>query len=248
MSYYKVLEIAKSEVGYLEKASNNMLESKTGNAGFNNYTKYGKDMGCNGDFWCDAFVDWCFLKAYGKEKAKKLLGGFSNYTPTSAQYFKNMGRYFKSPKVGDIIFFKNNTRICHTGIVYKVTGERVYTIEGNTSSEAGVIRNGGSVAYKSYDLSNSRIAGYGRPDYSIVPDNIVKSEDIKSVKVKSKIQTISELNLRDKPSLNGNIITVLKKGHKCTVKDIQSGWGKVSIISNKKTYTGWISLKYVKEV
>ena len=245
---YKVLTIAKSEVGYLEKATNSMLESKTGNAGSNNFTKYGKAMGCNGDFWCDAFVDWCFLQAYGKEKAKKLLGGFSNYTPTSAQYFKNMGRYFKSPKVGDVIFFKNNIRICHTGLVYKVDGNRVYTIEGNTSSETGVIRNGGAVAYKCYDLSNSRIAGYGRPNYTLVSEKENKLDDIKSIKVGTKVQTVSELNLRKKPSTNSGVVTVLKKGHKCTIKDIESGWGKVCIISNKKTCTGWISLKYVKEV
>ena len=245
---YKVLEIAKNEVGYLEKSTNSMLESKTGNAGSNNYTKYGKVMGCNGDFWCDAFVDWCFLQAYGKDRAKKLLGGFSNYTPTSAQYFKNMGRYFKSPKVGDVIFFKNSTRICHTGLVYKVCGNKVYTIEGNTSSEAGVVRNGGSVAYKVYDLSNSRIAGYGRPNYSLVSEkNDSKTVD-DSFKVGDKVQTTTRLNLREKPTTESKVKTVLNEGHKCTLKEVKSNWGKVSVIHNKKTYTGWISLKYVKEV
>ena len=159
-----------------------------------------------------------------------------------------MGRYFKSPKVGDVIFFKNNIRICHTGLVYKVDGNRVYTIEGNTSSETGVIRNGGAVAYKCYDLSNSRIAGYGRPNYTLVSEKENKLDDIKSIKVGTKVQTVSELNLRKKPSTNSGVVTVLKKGHKCTIKDIESGWGKVCIISNKKTCTGWISLKYVKEV
>ena len=223
-----------------------MLESKTGNAGSNNFTKYGKAMGCNGDFWCDAFVDWCFLQAYGKDKAKKLLGGFSNYTPTSAQYFKNMGRYFKSPKVGDVIFFKNNVRICHTGLVYKVDGSRVYTIEGNTSSEKGVIRNGGAVAYKCYALSNSRIAGYGRPNYTLVSEKSVSADQ--SFKKGMKVQTTSNLNLRENPTTDSKIKTVLNEGHKCTLKDIKTGWGKVCIISNGKTYTGWVSLKYVKEV
>lgn len=243
---YKVLEIAKNEVGYLEKATNSMLESKTGNAGSNNYTKYGKVMGCNGDFWCDAFVDWCFLQAYGKEKAKKLLGGFSNYTPTSAQYFKNMGRYFKSPKVGDVIFFKNSTRICHTGLVYKVCGNKVYTIEGNTSSEAGVVRNGGAVAYKCYDLSNSRIAGYGRPNYSLVSEKSSSADQ--SFKKGMKVQTTSNLNLRENPTTESKIKTILNEGHKCTLKETKSGWGKVCIISKGQTSTGWISLKYVKEV
>ena len=36
----KVIEIATAEIGYLEKRTNNRLDSKTANAGQNNYTKY----------------------------------------------------------------------------------------------------------------------------------------------------------------------------------------------------------------
>lgn len=161
----QVIDIALAEVGYLEKRSNAQLESKTANAGSANYTKYGKNMGCNGQPWCDAFVDDCFVKAYGRETAKKLLGGFSNYTPTSAQYFKNMGRFYQSPQAGDQIFFQNNRGIYHTGLVYKTDSSRVYTIEGNTSGASGVIANGGGVCKKSYLLNDHKIAGYGRPAY-----------------------------------------------------------------------------------
>ncbi|MDR2025190.1 MAG: CHAP domain-containing protein, partial [Hungatella sp.] len=45
---------------------------------------------------------------------------------------------------------------------------KVYTIEGNTSSGAEVIANGGAVCLKEYALINSRIDGYGRPDWSLV--------------------------------------------------------------------------------
>ena len=112
-----MIRVALAEEGYLEKRTNDMLESKTANAGSNNYTKFGRDMGCNGQPWCDAFVDWCFKKVYGTVEAKALLGGWSNYTPTSAQYFKNMHQWFTTPQRGDVIFFKNSQRICHTGIV-----------------------------------------------------------------------------------------------------------------------------------
>ena len=40
----KVISLAKAEVGYLEKASNSNLESKTANVGYNNYTKYWRDI------------------------------------------------------------------------------------------------------------------------------------------------------------------------------------------------------------
>ena len=60
----RVVQVAAGEVGYLEKASNSQLDSKTGNAGKSNYTKYGKWIGANGDYWCASFVSWCFHAAY----------------------------------------------------------------------------------------------------------------------------------------------------------------------------------------
>ena len=164
-----MIRVALAEEGYLEKRTNDMLESKTANAGSNNYTKFGRDMGCNGQPWCDAFVDWCFKKAYGTAEAKALLGGWSNYTPTSAQYFKNMHQWFTTPQRGDVIFFKNSQRICHTGIVLEVKNGRVYTIEGNTSGGSTLEANGGCVAKKNYPLGYNRIAGYGRHKYSNTP-------------------------------------------------------------------------------
>ena len=170
----KLINIALAEVGYLEKKSKDNLDSKTANAGDNNYTKYARDMMkynagifANGFAWCDTFVDWCFVKAFGAEQAEKMLWGWSAYTPTSSGYFKNKKQWHtKNPKKGDIIFFKNASgTICHTGIVYKVDVDYVYTVEGNTSSASGVVANGGSVEKKKYALTHSRIAGYGRPEY-----------------------------------------------------------------------------------
>lgn len=171
----KVIKVAEAEVGYLEKASNANLDDKTANAGSANYTKYGRDMckitGVYGTHaaWCDCFVDWIFVEAYGQTEAERLLGGFSGYTPTSAGYFKNRKQWYTSPKVGDIIFFKNSIRICHTGIVVAVSGDIVYTIEGNTSAGQEVIPNGGAVCAKSYKITNPNIAGYGRPAYDEEP-------------------------------------------------------------------------------
>lgn len=167
----KLIQIAKQEDGYLEKASNKDLDSKTANAGKNNYTKYARDLypSLQGQPWCDMFVDWCFVQAFGEVKARQLLcGGFSAHTPTSAQYYKNMGRWSLIPEHGGQIFFKNSVRICHTGIVTKVIDGRVYTIEGNTSGASGVIANGGGVCEKSYPISHAGIAGYGMPDWSLV--------------------------------------------------------------------------------
>lgn len=166
----KVIHIAEEEKGYLEKASARDLDSKEANGGKNNFTKYARDLypALQGQPWCDMFVDWCFVKAFGEIDTRKLLGGFSAYTPASAKYFKDKGLWNTSPKPGDQIFFKNSLRIYHTGIVERVTDDRVYTIEGNTGNSAEVVANGGGVWGKSYSLSHRSIAGYGRPQWSLV--------------------------------------------------------------------------------
>ena len=169
---YKVIQVAKSQIGYLEKSSNSQLDDFTANAGRANYTKYARDYkgfageDYQGQAWCDMFVDWCFVKAYGVDKARDLLGGFDAYTPASAQYFKARGQWHTSdPQPGDVVFFENSQRINHTGIVTEVKDGRVHTVEGNTSSGGDVVANGGGVWPKSYALYNSKIAGYGRPAY-----------------------------------------------------------------------------------
>ncbi|MBE5996995.1 MAG: peptidoglycan-binding protein [Lachnospiraceae bacterium] len=162
----KVIDIADAEVGYHEKKTGDLkyLYDKTANSGSNNYTKYNFEMHklqpSNMDYpaaWCDCFNDWCFKEAFGVEAAKKILcGGFEDYTPSSAQKYKDKGRWGSEARVGAQIFFKNTERICHTGIVYKVTDKYVYTIEGNCDNE---------VRKRSYLKTNSKIAGYGYPLY-----------------------------------------------------------------------------------
>jgi len=173
----RVLSVAAAEVGYLEKKSNSQLDNPTANAGSNNYTKYARDYKTfagkdyQGQAWCDMFVDWCFVQAYGAETARAMLGDFSAYTPDSAAYFKKMERWYTSPQTGDVVFFENDVRIYHTGIVYKVDAAKVCTIEGNTTGASEVVANGGGVCKKSYALGYSRIAGYGRPDYALAADS-----------------------------------------------------------------------------
>lgn len=181
----KLLEVAEAQVGYLEKKSNSNLDSKTANAGDKNYTKFARDLDKlgyfyngpkNGYAWCDVFVDWCFVQAFGVDEAMKLLqqpkksyGAGCGY---SRDYYKKKGQFYTSkPKPGDQIFFWNSRKnsVAHTGIVYEVDSTYVYTIEGNTSSSSGVVANGGAVAKKKYKLNYARLCGYGRPNYDKEP-------------------------------------------------------------------------------
>ena len=62
----ELLDVARGEIGYEEKASPNGLEDKHANRGSKNYTKYGQWYN-NGkalsEFWCAEFVSWCFYMA-----------------------------------------------------------------------------------------------------------------------------------------------------------------------------------------
>lgn len=175
-----VLAIATAEIGYHEKKNNSQLDNPTANAGSANYTKYARDFDekypkwyngkKNGFAWCDMFVDWCMLTAFGYADALRLLcqpersaGAGCTY---SLMYYEKQGRYHaKDPKPGDQIFFStahSKSNVSHTGLVEKVDGRKVYTIEGNTSDK---------VARRSYYLNDSYIVGYGRPAYDAEPGN-----------------------------------------------------------------------------
>lgn len=65
------------------------------------------------------------------------------------------------PKVGDQIFFVDSDGdLAHTGIVYDCDGDNVFTVEGNS---------GNAVKVKNYKLTDTSIAGYGRPNYDDDP-------------------------------------------------------------------------------
>jgi len=195
-----VIALAESEVGYLEKKSNAQLDSKTANAGKNNYTKYARDLDAipgfyngkkQGFAWCDMFFDWLMVKCFGVDAAKAMIGqpdkSYGAGCGYSAKYYKAEGRFFKKdPQPGDQIFFwdSGKTKVAHTGLVYKVDSSKVYTIEGNTSGASGVIANGGGVCKKSYKLSYGRIYGYGRPKYDEETIPIEEKEEVCSVDIK----------------------------------------------------------------
>lgn len=217
----KVIDIALAEVGYLEKATYDQLDDPTANAGNLNYTKYARDLAKypfyngskKGVAWCDVFVDWCFVQAYGVDAALAL-----TYQPTNAEknygagcrysrdYFKSKGRLFDSPEPGDQIFFysKDKSSISHTGLVYKVDNSKVYTVEGNTSGASGVISNGGGVCKKSYSLTYNRLAGFGRPEYGDAP--VAESKPPETSEPESVVYDMKTLRLNS----NGVQVKVLQ--------------------------------------
>lgn len=205
----KLIQIAKNETGYLEKASNSQLDSKTANVGENNYTKYWRDI--KPDYqrqpWCAAFVSWCFMKAFGLDTAKKLLKHWPYvYCPTMADLFT----LNSNPKIGDIVIFYRNGTFTHTGIVTKVSGDRFWTVEGNTSGSSTIIANGGGVCQKSYYNSNLPGTKFCTPNYNLV----------KNVTPVSDSDTAKKQNTRA-------YIAQIKKDTKCYTKSNKNSSSKL---------------------
>ena len=167
----EVLRVAVRELGYLEKASNRDLDSKTGNPGTGNWTKYARDLWAadphfyqgpkNGYEWCAVFVDWCVYEASGRDarRAQNALyytGPYGAGCGSSVQYYRAAGAWHSTPRPGDQIFFGTESSVRHTGLVERVEGGMVHTIEGNSNN---------MVRRRSYPLTDGSILGYGRPRY-----------------------------------------------------------------------------------
>lgn len=246
-----VIAVAAAQIGYKEKASNSSLDDKTANAGSANFTKYANEIDTwypnwyngrkNGYAWCDVFVDWCFLTAFGYEKALALLcqpekscGAGCTY---SLRYYKAKGQFHTSgPQPGDQIFFGTSLdNATHTGIVESVDNKQVHTIEGNTSDQ---------VARRNYSLTNSRILGYGRPAYDgapvETPQPVTETETVPFlVRV-----SITDLNIRKGPGTDYAKTGRYTGKGVFTILEVRSGQGSDSGWGRLKSGAGWISLDY----
>lgn len=215
MSYDRnaVLNVARGELGYREKASNANLDDKTANAGSGNFTKYARDLDALGYFYngpkqgfayCDVGVDWCFVKAYGVEAALELLcqpkysAGAGCYY--SAQYFKQRGQFLSQytvPQPGDQIFFTYSAGdVSHTGIVESVYGDLISVIEFNTSDQ---------VARRAYAVGSAEIYGYGRPNWG----TSTESQQTKSMTDDDKITALAHEVLAGKWGVGDERVALL---------------------------------------
>lgn len=155
----RILQYARAEIGFREGASNaNKYAAFAGHA--------------NNQFWCSTFVTWALKKA-GQDGAQlpahALRAVNSGQAGAAVETFRDAyqaaGKVYRpgsqTPQPGDLVFFGGDGG-SHIGIVERVQGGKVYTIEGNSSD---------SVARRSYDLNGSSIWGFGRTfGESIPPD------------------------------------------------------------------------------
>ncbi len=145
----------KSKLNYIERLLTIALaEQGEKEATGNNDSKFNEWAHCY-DAWCAIFVSWCANQA---GIPRSILNRSISVTVLYNSFVSKNQFHYKEdyiPVAGDIIIFKSDGA-SHVGIVVTCDGKTVYTIEGNTSN---------MVARRSYDLNDSKITGYGHPNY-----------------------------------------------------------------------------------
>ena len=140
--------------------------------------------------------------------------------------------WHKSPKVGALVIFRNGS---HVGSVQKFDSSRIYTNEGNTSSAAGVVANGGATRNKSYAISDSAIDGYVWIDWG--------SEGQTTVWKATGTATSAADDLYIRESPNGYVIGKINKGNRVEINGEKSGaWTKIKVAG---IGIGWVATKYL---
>lgn len=242
---------------YLEKKTAAYLDDFQKNAGYNNYTKFARDVnswgqpGCQGQPWCAVYQFWKLTKVLGLKTALQIMGGGFYNCQSVTRHAQTKSTWKKTPKKGALIIFRNGT---HIGSVNKYDKQHVYTNEGNTSSVAGVVANGGSCRNKKYKLNDPAIDGYVWIDYGTEEQTSTET----AVKLNKKPRyvgkvTATELNVRSWAGTENPTIKkwpLLKKNNLVDVCDTikaadGADWYYIRIAGK---YYGFVWKKYVDKV
>ncbi|MFI7144201.1 CHAP domain-containing protein [Nonomuraea sp. NPDC050022] len=136
----------RGEVGYREKGGQ--------------LTKFGqwyadrvKDPQYRDAPWCDMFIAW----AADKAGVGDYVGQFA-WTPSHASWFMKQRAWSQQPEPGALVFFdwgggKSYKGIDHVGIVERVDGKKIHTIEANVDR----------VWLKRKSRDTDKVVGYGLP-------------------------------------------------------------------------------------
>ena len=156
-----LIAVARTQLGYKEQTPSGVPIAPNGEPG---YTKYGASFGCPTGEWCAYFVSWCATNAGISTTVVPRLGSCS----AAVRWYKNHSEFRAGnsgyvPKAGDIIFYNwsGGSTAQHIGIVTGVSGDNIYTIEGNTGSDRGYM-----CCARTRSRSAGYIVGYGLPAYN----------------------------------------------------------------------------------
>lgn len=252
----KIIQTAEQEVGYLEKASNSNLDSKTNNAGSNNYTKYWRDIypAYQAQAWCACFVTWVIQKT--------IEGAQGGSIDSMAGPVENKNNKYEGTGIGYAIA-KTGMNIRNQG---STNGLIISTIPTGTRVEVLEILDNGwykivwTAAVEGYAYVSNSTKTY----FSYSPK--VKNEPVPQIKTESATNfdksiagtyssTASSLNVRIGAGTDNSkkILVAIPKGTKVSnygyySLDKNVKWLYIQFSYQGKTYTGFASSKYLKKV
>ena len=166
-----IVQTALSQVGTTETPVNQVM--------YNDWY-YGHHVGGIDYPWCAAFVSWCADQngyiAAGIVPKSASCSGYRDFYSARGEFHLASSGYV--PKAGDFVLFSSGSYPrggAHIGIVISCDGSRIYTVEGNTSTDQGFNPDGGGVWTKSHAFvagtSTSGIWGYCSPSYPASSDS-----------------------------------------------------------------------------
>lgn len=158
-----LINFARNEVGYKETPTNITKYNQW--ADDNDYW-FTSVQGCA---WCTTFIAYCIEKSLGKyewDLEDFCLDDNCCWSDKWMSNFKNAGRFYNSPRIGDFAFRKG-----HIGIVSAIESNGVITtIEGNCNDGVEEIRR-----------TTDYWLGYGRPMWEkLAPWPTVLPEDVQA--------------------------------------------------------------------
>ena len=225
---------------YLEKRTAEYLDDFQKNAGYNNYTKFARDVnrlgqpGCQGQPWCAEYKFWELVQVLGITKALQIMGGGFYNCASVMNHAKANGTWYTKPKKGALVIFR---RGAHIGSVDSYDSNYVYTNEGNTSSAAGVVANGGAVRNKRYPINDSSITGYIWIDWG------KETETETWTATGTRVSKVDDLYIRETP--NGYVLGQIKAGDRVEIDGTVSGkWTRVKVAN---IGIGWAWTDYLQE-
>lgn len=238
-----VLRIAISQLGYHEGNSAKDFNGRN-TAGNKNYIEYARlivpNYNNNAYEWCACFVNWCLNQAhidscYGEIGCWKWVEWLK-----ANQMFEDAQAYGGSyqPQPADMIFFNwnaVNTNSGHIGYVLYVSGDTVYTIEGNTSDQVGL---------RSYKLNDPRVIGYGTPSYEEGDEPTIDFSCKGGMPRGVYVISSASATLTSKPASTPRI-NKLALGSTVQLLDVEGSYAHVQVVSGETLTEGYVPTKYL---
>ena len=239
-----LIAVARTQIGYHESETSFRIDADGKQHG---YTRYGLWYGNAYGEWCGMFISFClnyanipeadFPREANCNKWRSALKGIAVYEDDEDAY---------TPAPGDLVFFDitgETNDPGHVGIVTRVDGDKIYTIEGNQ------IR---AVREMEYKKDDKTIVGYANMA-KIVARAAVKEAtakpaetDYAAIAGRTGIMTGDKVNVRERPAKDAAPLGQTGvKGETVTVIAAETVGEEIWLKVEYGEITGYVSAKYV---